>query len=106
MYNSNLPAGAQYDKSAPYNNENECRFEWEQTTRDIIQDEALCFISNNFVDDIMNGLTISTIIEKAIDEGLTTCDKETQEDFSTWAFTELYEFIEKEIENKLFRLRI
>ena len=95
--NNNLPLGAQYDKSAPYN--------WDEETETKIQDEAGFFISDNLVDYLMNGITIQGIIEEAIEEGLSICDEETQDIFYDWAHNDLYRFLEAEIENKLFRLR-
>lgn len=95
--NNNLPLGAQYDKSAPFN--------WDEETEVKIQDEAQFFIADNLVDCLLSGYTIEEAIEEAICEGLSLCDEETQDIYQDWAFNELRQFLEGQIENKLTRIK-
>ena len=103
MTHSNYPAGAEHDSRAPYNTPD--MDVWKEETETKIQDEAQFFISDNLIDLLIENQSIDFIIEQAVKEGLSLCDKNTQEDFEDWANNELTDFLRGNIELKLLTLR-
>jgi hypothetical protein len=103
MIHSNYPTGAEHDSRAPYNTPD--MDAWTQATEDQITQEALIFLADNCAELIYQNQTLDFIIEQAVNEGLSLCDKNTQEMFNQWAHNDLTEFLLNEVENKLYKLR-
>lgn len=103
MTHSNYPTGAEHDSRAPFNTPD--MDAWTQETEDQITKEALIFLSDNFAELIYQNQTLDFIIEQAVNEGLSLCDKNTQEEFEHWAHNELTDLLLSQVDSKLLELR-